>query len=364
MNDELLKARCWAEIDLDLIKHNYITAVEENSPARVICVLKADAYGTGAVRVCEALQSAGADFFAVADLEEALELRTVTDKDILVMGWVNPIRYEEAIENDIIMTAVDLASAREMDASAVRLRKKARAHVKLDTGLHRLGFDCEERDDIAEAYRLNNLSVEGIFTHLALRNRDSDRAQIAEYLSVVERLRKEGIDPGMTHALDSIGMLLFPEYRFDAVRAGAWLYGSWNAHFPDPSKCPLAVKLKARVAQVRNVKAGDYLGYDEEHPLERDSVIATLAIGYYDGIPRAVNKGEVVIKGRRARIVGLVMMDQCTIDVTGIDGVEPGDEVTFLGDGISLLEASKMYSWNRNELIARMSRRVKRVYIG
>ena len=396
MTYEQATARCWAEIDLGMVRHNLRTAREECPGVQVIPVLKADAYGLGAERVARALAKENVPLFAVAEYTEAAEIKGVCGGDVLVMGHTAAPFFGDALEKGIILTLVDLENARALNDEAGRMGKKARVHVKIDTGLHRLGFDPDDTGAIMSAFALENLSIEGMFTHLALRGRESDDGQMRAFMGAVDAVRAKGFDPGlvhaldsdaaearvrlaaflgvaralgekqvdfgMLHALDSIGMLLYPEYRLDAVRVGAWIYGSSNRHFPNPEKCPLPMKLKARVTQVRRVKKGQCLGYDDEHPLQRDSVIATVGCGYYDGVPRACAAGFAVVRRMRAPIAGLVMMDQLTLDVTDIPGVTAGDEVTFLGDGISLLEASQWYHWNRNELMARMSRRVQKIY--
>ena len=364
MSYEKLTARCWAEIDIDMVRHNFITACEECPGVKVIPVLKADAYGLGAAKMAPALWEAGADMLAVAEYGEAEEIRHVCpEADIFVMGYTNPVLFEDALENNIMLTVQDMDAAVALSAAAKAAGKVARIQIKLDTGLHRLGLAPETAaETVAEISKLHNISIEGIFTHLALRGRESDDIQLARFDAVTRKLDDMGVKYGMKHALDSIGMLLYPERRMDAVRVGAWVYGSANRHFPDPSKCPLPMRLCARITRVEHIAAGECLGYDDEHPLERDSVIATVGCGYYDGVPRACSNGFVVVNGRRAPIAGLVMMDQLAVDVTDIPGVKQNDIVTFLGDGISLLEASGWYKWNRNELMARMSRRVVKIY--
>lgn len=167
----------------------------------------------------------------------------------------------------------------------------------------------------------------------------------------------------MLHACDSIGMVRHPRWRFDAVRIGAWLYGVVPSRYPNANgECRLPVRFMTRVVQVRPVAKGEYLGYDESHPLERDRLIATLAAGYADGYPRVNSTGEVCIRGRRAPIAGLLCMDQMTVDVTDIPGVRPGDEVTLLGDGITLEAYSAWTGAHRNEALTRIGRRVPRVY--
>ena len=364
MTYEQLTARCWAEIDIDMVRHNYLTACEECPNTKVIPVLKADAYGLGAAKMAPALWEAGCDLMAVAEYGEAAEIREVcAETDIFVMGYTHPALFEEALKNRIILTVQDVESAQLLNDAAKKLDTIARVHIKLDTGLHRLGMDPETAaDDIAKIAGMENIRIEGVFTHLALRGKESDDIQLERFDSVTEKLDAMGIKYGMRHALDSIGMLLYPERRMDAVRAGAWVFGSANRHFPNPEKCPLPMRLCARITRVEKIKAGECLGYDDDHPLTRDSIIATVGCGYYDGVPRVCSKGYVVVNGQRAPIAGLVMMDQLTVDVTDVPGVKQGDAVTFFGDGISLLEASGWYSWNRNELMARMSRRVVKIY--
>ena len=171
-----------------------------------------------------------------------------------------------------------------------------------------------------------------------------------------------GRDCGLLHACDSIGMVRYPEYRFDAVRTGAWLFGVTPSRCPCPELCRFPLRFMTRIVQVRRVAAGECLGYDEDHPLARDSVIATLSAGYADGYPRVNSVGEVDIRGRRAPIAGLACMDQMTVDVTDVPGAAPGDIVTLLGGGITVDEVGAWTHSNRNELLSRLGRRVPRVY--
>lgn len=359
-------ARCWAEIDLDVIEGNYDRARRIcGANTAVIPVLKANAYGLGAAKLSRALAAKGAKLFAVAELNEALEVKRASGVDVLVLGMIAPVQMDEALRAGVIAAAYSLDMARAWDAAAERCGVTGRVHVKLDTGLHRLGLDAEAAAGEALAIcRLPHVRVEGLFTHLALREREADAAQIARLLSVRDALRSAGVDFGLLHAADSIGMVRYPEYRFDAVRTGAWLYGVVPSRYPNSNnECALPVRFMTRVVQVRRVAAGEYLGYDEEHPLARDSVIATLCAGYADGYPRLNGIGAVEIGGRRAPVAGLVCMDQMTVDVTDIPGVKPGDAVTLLGGGIGINEYAAWTRANRNEMLSRLGRRVPRVYM-
>lgn len=358
-----MDCRCVLEVDLDIVRENYLSA-RRVSGTKVIPVVKADAYGLGAIEVSRALAREGVELFAVAEAGEAYEVMNACGVPALIMGLVPDCGIAEAVERGAVLTVADLRQAKIMSAAAVSAGKPARVHIKLDTGLHRIGFDAGDVDSAAEIFSLSGIKVEGLYTHLALRNEESDMLQISRLVKFSDALKSRGLDCGMLHALDSIGMMKYPDCAFDAVRAGAWLYGNFHKSFKDPALCPPAARLSARIMQVRRVEKGECVGYDDEHPLLRDSVIATVSAGYCDGLPRANNAGFAVVRGFRAPIAGLVCMDSLMLDVTDIPNVSAGDEAVFLGEGITALEAAGWYGVNRNELIARTGRRVKRVYRG
>ena len=364
MNESQARARCWVEIDLDVVESNYRTARSIcGRGVQIIPVLKANAYGLGAAKLSRVLSAQGARLFAVAEPGEALEVARACHKDVLVLGRIAPVEMPLVVREGVIATVYSREQARALDEAAARVGRPARAHIKIDTGLHRLGFDPDRLDAVGEVFDLPHVRVEGLFTHLALRDAAGDARQIECLLAVVNALRRAGRDCGLIHACDSIGMVRYPQWRFDAVRIGAWLYGVTPSRYPNSNgECRLPVRFMARVAQVRNVAKGEYLGYDEEHPLTRDRRIATLSVGYADGYPRVNGVGEVCVRGRRAPIAGLSCMDQMMIDVTELPEVSPGDEVTLLGDGISLEEYSAWTGSHRNELLTRIGRRVPRVY--
>ena len=361
------RARCWLEVDLGVVASNYASARRIcGADTRVIPVLKANAYGLGAAKLASFLAGQGVELFAVAELNEALEVMRASGRPALVMGMVAPCQMAQAVETGAIITVYNGKMAQALDAAAALVGRPARAHIKLDTGMHRLGFDWQTApQEIAGVFALRHLRVEGLFTHLALRNAEADAAQIARFRSVVDALREAGSDCGLLHAGDSIGMVRYPQYRFDAVRIGAWLYGVTPSRYENAhGECRVPLRLATRVVQLRRVAAGEYLGYDEDHPLRRDSVIATLSAGYADGYPRLNSVGAVEIRGRRAPVAGLVCMDQMTVDVTDIPDVREGDEATLLGGGIALGECAEWAHTNRNDLLARIGSRVQRIYTG
>ena len=358
------RARCWAEVDIARLKENYHNALKHLTSAQLIAVLKADAYGLGAKKVAETLYGEGQRFFAVASYNEAEELYALgLDIDVLVLGLMGDSQLDRAIEQGIVLTVFSRAYAGRVIAAARRAGKRARVHIKVETGLHRLGLMPEEVEGVAEMMEKSGVvSIEGLFTHLALRGYENDQRQFARLRFAKEALEKRGMSV-MTHALDSIGMVRYPEEQMDAVRTGAWLYGVYPRGYAHPEESQLTMTVKARVAQLHTVPAGECLGYDEDNPLSRDSVIATISAGYIDGFPRLNSIGSVEIRGKRAPVAGLVCMDQMMADVTDIPGVQEGDEVILLGGSIGVDEYASAAHLNRNESLARTGRRVPRVYI-
>ncbi len=356
-----LTARAWLEISLPAILRNAASAAALSAPARIIPVLKGDAYGTGAVAVASALYGAGHQLFGVATVPEALEIkRALPDCEVLVMGPTLGAHIGEAIASGIQFALYAVAQARAASASALAQGLPARVHVKLNTGLNRIGFD-DIRAAMASA-TLPGIRVEGLFTHLALRDGPSDRAQLNKLRAGQAAFSEAGIAVPMVHALDSIGMVRYPGDRMDAVRPGAWLYGTKPKGYAGPAICEPVATFKARIAQIRELPPGALIGYDEDHPLAHRARIATVTAGYADGYPRLCGKGFVEVCGSRAPLAGLVSMDQMTCDVTLIPEAREGDEVTLLGGGISIDEYAGWLDLNRNDALSRVSNRVPRVY--
>lgn len=357
-------ARCWAEIDLDALCGNYLRAAELMEGTPIICVLKADAYGHGAATVGPALYATGARKFAVADGDEAEELLAACpDADVLTLGLTGEDQAVRLIRKNALFTLFSREQGAMLLRAAERAGQPVRVHVKLETGLYRLGFSgASAVEEIAALHASERMRMEGLFTHLALHDRDCDLAQFARFDAMRDALAAKGITFACCHALDSIGMVRYPERRMDAVRLGAWLYGNCPARYDHPEKCQPTMQFKARIAQLHTVAAGERIGYDDDHHLTRETRVATLTAGYSDGVPRLNHAGEVVIRGRRARVLGLVCMDQMMVDVTDIPDARPGDVVTFFGDGLPVSEYAAQARLNRNEALARLSRRVVRVY--
>jgi len=359
-------SRCWAEVDLDRLALNYQNALNHlKAPTKLICVLKADAYGLGAPKVAKRLYGEGARYFAVASFNEAEQIRLVLpEAQVLVLGLMGEAQLVRAVDMGLLITVFSEKYGETVIRAAQKAGRKARVHFKIETGLNRIGMSPDCAADLIETMLQSGaVESEGLFTHLALRDKDSDRRQIDLLCGVRDALKLRGVDCGMVHALDSIGMVRYPEDHMDAVRTGAWLYGVYPRRYAHPEESQLALTVKCRIAQIHEVKAGECLGYDESHPLGRDSVIATLSAGYIDGYPRQNSVGEVEICGKRAPVAGLVCMDQMMVDITDIPEAQEGDEVILLGGSIGVDEYAEWAHLNRNESLARTGKRVPRVYI-
>ena len=300
-------SRVWLEVDEDAFLHNYRLArslCDRN--AEMICVVKANAYGFGLRRAVQTLWEAGATWFAVAAPEEALAVRrALPDAHVLLMGPADAAYLPVLIQNRISLT---VGTAQDGAAAAWAARQAgmdARVHVKLDTGLHRLGF--AKAADALPLLSEKRLHFEGVYSHLALRSAEQSAAQYALFQAMTAELTAAGFCFDMRHLLDSIGLTRYPQWQMDAVRIGAFLYGNVPIAWPRYAEGRADVAaLKARVTRVAWVAAGEGVGYDDT-PLPRAARVATIAAGYVDGYPRALSqKGFVSLRGRRAPVLGLV----------------------------------------------------------
>ncbi len=366
--DVRVAARTWIEVDLDAVAANYATARALAGPdAGVICVLKGDAYGHGAVPVARRLAEAGAEHFAVSCVREGLELRAAgIGGSILVMGLAEDALLPRAVAAGLALTVDTVEGAQRAAQAALAANTTVVLHAKVDAGFHRLGFDARDAETpgrIVAVAVLPGARLEGLYAHLSLRTTEDDAAQAARLHAVHAALRELGCAPSL-HLLDSIGLVRYPQWRHQGVRVGALLLGarpSRSDHLP--FACLPTLRFCSTVTRVHWAERGEYVGYAEERPLQRRTCVATLPVGYADGYPRAMSGvASVSVRGQRAPVLGLVCMDQMMIDVTDVPGIEPGDVADLLGGDISLMEYATWAGSNRNECMARLTRRPPRVY--
>ena len=362
------------EIDCGALRRNLrLLSSEVPAGCEMMAVVKAEAYGHGAAACARLLWSEGVRRFAVATLEEGIALRrSGLGGEILVLGYTDPAEARRLRCYRLTQTLVSVAHAKALEAEGVRLS----AHLKIDTGMHRIGVDAADADGIAAVFGLRHLRVTGVFTHLCDADGKSPEsvafteAQVARFDRVCEMLTKSGIGQGVSlHVQNSAGLLNYPALQYDAVRIGIALYGlaaeeGARTAIHDALRPVLA--LRSVVAQVREISAGESVGYARAWTAAAACRLATVPIGYADGVPRDLVGGEVLVRGVRCPIVGRICMDQLTVDVTALPDVAMGDTVTLIGrDGDAEIRAEEVAArcaTITNELLSRLGGRVKRVY--
>lgn len=364
----------YAEIDLSAIRDN-IKAIRERvgSKVRICPAVKANGYGHGAVQVSRAVLDASADALCVATVEEGIELREAGfDVPILILGCAGSDVAEYIVKYDISSAVCDLDYARALSNEAVKQGKKAFAHIKVDTGMGRIGVREDQVIDFAHnLLEMPGLSIDGVFTHFPCSD-EADKtytiSQIGRFRNITDDLKRSGIVVPLVHSANSAGILAFPEAYFNAVRPGIMVYGFYPSSEVVRS-IPLrpAMTLKTRIVFLKEADAGTSISYGRTHILKRCSKVATLPIGYADGYMRALsNKGEAAVRGVRVPVIGRVCMDQMMIDVTDVPGVSLGDEVVLYGGGYDYLDISKIadkIGTISYELTCAVSHRVPRVYV-
>ncbi|MBO5228700.1 MAG: alanine racemase [Lachnospiraceae bacterium] len=362
-------------VDLDIIRSNLCKLKENVSGKNIMAVVKMDGYGHGAYSIAKYTSDIACGY-ALATAEEALGLRdNGIDSMLLILGVVPKAYYAELIEAEIRMTVFTMSQLEAVNAVAVSLGKKAFIHVKIDTGMTRIGIrDRKEAVDfIKYAIGLSGIEVEGIFTHFAKADnvdKTYAHAQYTAFHELLSELDKEGIDIPIKHCANSAAIIDLPEYSLSMVRAGIALYGlapSADVDISGLGLCP-ALTWKSHVAFIKTVEKGCPISYDGIFVTDRDMVVATIPVGYGDGYPRALsNKASVLIKGQRARILGRICMDQLMVDITDIEGVKECEEVVLVGaqgkDMITMEELAALTTETFNyEIICNINKRVPRLY--
>lgn len=368
----------WIEIDLIALRHNFSRIRDlVGDRTMLMPVIKADAYGHGAVRCAKTLLRAGADRLAIATLEEGVALRKAgIGVPILCLGYLPPRQYEAALVFDLTFTVYHYQQAAEIAAAAGRLGKTARAHIKVDSGFTRLGFDVSEESaaQVARIQALPGIELEGAYSHFAAadsRQQEFSHYQNGEFSRFLALCREQGVTFPVHHIANSAALLELPEYRYELCRPGILLYGCQPAAEITPlSGLQPVMSVRAEIARLMRIKPGTTVGYGCAWVATRDSLIATLPLGYADGISRLLaRRGSVLVHGQRAPIVGRICMDQFMIDVTDMQGTEPlheGDIVTIMGedggDSIRAEELAERMGTINYEILCMLGNRLPRVY--
>jgi len=368
--------RCYAEISLEAIGHN-IREVKKRLPegVKLLGVVKANAYGHGAVPVASYLENQ-VDYFATATIEEAVELReNGISAPILILGYVSPSQYGDLVEYDITQTIDSYAQALALEKEAARQNRKAKAHLAVDTGMTRIGFQVTEHDadEAAKIADLPHIELEGMFTHFSCADQEDKTycsMQMEKYDKMTALLAERGVTIPLRHICNSAGIMEFDDHRFEMVRSGIITYGIYPSEEVKKERLDLipALSWKSHVIHVKEVGPGIGVSYGATYVTEKPMTrIATVSAGYADGYPRALsNQGCVLIHGKKAPIIGRICMDQMMVDVTDIPDVQVEDVVTLVGtDGdetITIEEIANPAARFDYEMLCDISSRVIRVY--
>lgn len=377
MNPQITRP-AWAEINLDHLKNN-ICEVRRvvKKDALVTAVIKADGYGHGAVEIGQTLLDNGADRFAVATLSEAIQLRKSFEKTpILVLGYTPNELLAEPIKYNLIQTIYSYEQGAELAKRAAQINKTALVHIKLDTGMHRLGFPASEHSilDIKKIDALEAVTVEGIYTHFAVADevsKDYTKGQVEKYNWVINQLEEQGVNIPIKHVSNSAAIIDLPELNYNMVRAGIMLYGLYPSKDVIKANVDLkeVMQLKAKVSYVKHLSKGSGISYGLKYTVADEAQIATLPLGYADGFTRMLSgKANAIVAktGEIVPVVGRICMDQCMIDVTGM-AIERDDEIILFGASngavISIDEVADQLDTINYEIVCMINKRMPRVYI-
>ncbi len=376
METELEYFRVCANISLDAIRDNIEKGRALLAPGtKMMGVVKADAYGHGAVPVAKAIEDL-VDAYGVAMPEEGVELRKAgLTKPIIILGYTAPEMAELAIRYDIAMAVFQSEIAEKYNETAKKLNKIAKVHIKLDTGMSRIGYLCREEsiDDIEKIAKLSHVEMDGMFTHFSKADETDKtfaRNQFKKYMEFANALEARGITLPCKHVCNSAGIIDIPEGDLDMVRFGVTMYGMYPTDEVTKERMPVtpAMEVKTHISYIKTLPAGVGIGYSGTFVTEKETRVATLSVGYGDGYPRGLsNMGRVLIHGKSAKILGRICMDQCMVDVTDIPEAKQGDVVTLMGrDGEDFISAEEIGATVGNsfhyEVVCDISKRVPRIY--
>ena len=371
-----IQRRTWAEIDINNIRYNYSVLRDRiDSKVKICCVIKANAYGHGAVKLAHEYERLGADFFAVSNLEEAIELRTNNiSLPILILGYTNPNCAKMLFDYNITQCVFSLSYARLLNEEAKSFGCIVKTHLKIDTGMTRLGFSTDSNSlfEILKLRELENLTFEGIFTHFSSADEgelgeEYTRLQIKRFKETVEFLENRGFKFKIKHCSNSAGAVDYPEATFDMVRLGIVLYGCQSELIRNSCNLRYAMTLKTVISSIKCVPCDTYVSYSRTYKTNKETTIATLPIGYADGLWRANSKNglKVCVNGKPAYVIGKICMDQCMVDISDFnDGLSEGNEVTVFGetDGYTVDDIAKLNGTINYEILCSLGARIPRIY--
>jgi serine/alanine racemase len=374
-NKSLKHSRAWAEIDLDALAHN-LADIRSNIPnnCEVMAVVKANAYGHGDKKVAKRLIREGVNTFAVATLTEGIRLRKyVPDGDILIIGYTCPEDATFLYKNKLTQLVVDATHAKALNDTGFKLC----IHIAIDTGMHRQGIESSDIAGIENIFKYENLTVKSVATHHASPDSfdkseiDFTNAQIERFTAVVCELKEKGYNTGKLHAQSSYGIYNYPNLSYDYVRPGIMLYGvhSQDDHTKIETNLKPVLSLRAVISQVRRIGAGESVSYSRKYITSKPIKLATVSIGYADGIPRQMsgNGGMCIVNGRKVPIIGRICMDMLMLDVTDAEDAKSGDIATFLGkDGDEVIRCEEVAAASgtiTNDILSGLSARLPRIYI-
>ncbi|GAB6085261.1 alanine racemase [Alkaliphilus crotonatoxidans] len=374
MEQQLLRP-VWAEINLDHLKHNLNEVKKIIKKNTLVCaVVKADAYGHGAREIINTLVNHGVDRLAVATMTEGIQLRRVGVKlPILIFGYTPVECWQMLLQYNLIQTVYTMEQARYLSEQADSINQKLKVHLKIDTGMSRLGFIMEEGiQGIEQVCCLPGLEVEGIYTHFAVadeKDKTYSYRQFNHFMTIIDQLEQKGISIPIKHASNSAAIIDLPDMNLDMVRPGIMLYGMYPSKEVDHERVKLkqVMTLKAKAAQVKELPPGRGISYGLIYRTKERQKIMTLPIGYADGFTRLfTNRSQVLVAGKKAPVVGRICMDQMMVDVTGLD-VEMGQVVTIIGDdpqiGNTVDELAHQLQTINYEIVCMIGRRVPRLYM-
>ncbi|EKN41880.1 alanine racemase [Clostridium botulinum CFSAN001627] len=365
----------WAEIDLDNLQHNLKQIKKICGNKEIIGVIKANAYGHGAMEIAPTLLENGVSRLAVAVLSEAMELRMSGIKEpIMILGYTPWALGDMLLDNDIEQSVYSYNDALELSKIALLKRKILKIHIVVDTGMGRIGFlpTKESVEDVYKISKLPNIQIEGVFSHFSSADeldKDYTLYQMNNYNEFINKLEEKNIQVHIKHIANSAAIIDLESTHLDAVRAGIIMYGYYPSNYVLRNNIKLkpVMSLKTSIVHIKKVSSGEYISYGRTFKTERESIIATLPIGYADGYNRLLsNKGKVIVNGKLAPVIGRVCMDQCMIDVTSIENLKVGDVVTIMGqeNGVSYTaeDIASQIGTISYEVICNVNKRVPRVY--